>query len=95
MLKELKEDVEKIKKTTYEQNENIFIEEALIFYEDEATKDEKATKTIKDYLLNVANEDKKRIKSETSSKTGAFYQKEIALGKYENYYHATINEYHA
>jgi len=80
---------------TYGQEDNIFIEEALIFYEEEAAKNKKTFEIIKKYLTNKANEDKQRIKSETNSNSGMFYQKEINLWKSGNYYCTTITEYQA
>lgn len=79
----------------YGQEDNIFIEESLIFYEESAVKDKTTFESIKKYLINVANEDKQRIKSQTNNDTGMFYQKEINLWKTENYYCTTLTEYQA
>lgn len=79
----------------YEQDDNVFVEEALLYYEEEKVKNNNTFETIKKYLINMANEDKQRIKSQTNSDTGAFYQKEINLWKQENYYSASITEYQA
>lgn len=79
----------------YGQEDNIFIEESLIFYEESAVKDKTTFESIKKYLINVANEDKQRIKSQTNNDTGIFYQKEINLWKTENYYCTTLTEYQA
>lgn len=79
----------------YGKDDNIFIEESLIFYEDEAKNDKNTFEGIKKYLTNIANEDKQRIKTETSNNLGAFYQKEMNLWKSENYYAVSYTEYKA
>ena len=78
----------------YEQEDNVFVEEALLYYEGE-NNNKNTFEIIKKYLINMANEDKQRIKSQTKSDLGAFYQKEINLWKKENYYCTSITEYQA
>ena len=78
----------------YEQEDNVFVEEALLFYEEE-TGNNNTFETIKEYLINRANDDKQRIKSQTNSNSGNFYQKEINLWKQDSYYSASITEYQA
>ena len=79
----------------YGKEDNIFVEEAFTFYDENAKGNKKTFETIKKYITNKAEEDKQKIKSQTDTKSGAFYQKEIILTKLEKYYHATITEYQA
>lgn len=79
----------------YGQEDNVFVEEALIYYANELDKDNSSYEAIKNYLKNKINEDKQRIKSQTDKNMGAFYQKEVQLTKSENYYCASIIEYQA
>ena len=79
----------------YGQEDNVFVEEALLYYEQEKSKDNNTFEIIKKYLINKANEDRQRIKSQTKSELGVFYQKEINIWKQENYYCSSVTEYQA
>lgn len=79
----------------YEKNDNIFIEEALAFYSNESELDKNTFEIIKKYLINMANEDKQKIKAETGKDFGIFYQKQFDLWKGEKYYSLSYTEYKA
>lgn len=84
---------------SYGKENNTFVEEALVVYDGEVIKDQKIFDEIKKYFIDLSNEDKQRVKSQTESDKGVFYQKEIAISKIkedqEEFYSALINEYQA
>ena len=84
-----------IQNLIYEQEDSLFIEEALVFYYNEIDENKDIVEKLKKYFSNLANEDKQRIKKQTDRNNGTFYQKEIDLGKLKEYYYATITEYQA
>ena len=70
--------------------DNIFMDEELLSYYDKEKVNEKAIKSIKEYMVNIEKEDEKLLVSQTNNNEGVFYIKEIILYYYDNLFHVDI-----